>query len=275
MVYSVRALGAAVLCVCAAFIVDAAAWCVVLRNSGVPVTFRQCAIAHGKSVFGKYIPGKVWAWAGRAALIAAGTDGSLRAITVSSFELLAVRLWIGTTLGALGLVLIRALEKWGPAVGALWLLLTAVLFAPGLARPLVRAVQAVRRREGEWPAVTRMEALRSAHLVLLGWVCRVLGFQLLVQAVSPSSTSPAIGLGFALATSIGVMAVICPGGLGVREGILAGYLVLAGLGARHATSVALFARLWTLVGETFILFTAIVLSRVGSRSALPGTMPPK
>jgi len=48
------------------------------------------------------------------------------------------------------------------------------------------------------------------------------------------------------------MAFIAPGGLGVREGVMVGYLTLAGLPIAEAVTIAGASRLWFLVGEAFI-----------------------
>jgi uncharacterized membrane protein YbhN (UPF0104 family) len=61
--------------------------------------------------------------------------------------------------------------------------------------------------------------------------------------------SPADGLAFPLAATLGIIAVIAPGGLGAREGVLVAYLVLAGQSVADATTVAVAARLWFLAGE--------------------------
>ena len=46
-----------------------------------------------------------------------------------------------------------------------------------------------------------------------------------------------------------MLAIFAPGGLGAREGVLVAYLMLAGQTAADATTVAVVARLWFLVGE--------------------------
>jgi uncharacterized membrane protein YbhN (UPF0104 family) len=68
-----------------------------------------------------------------------------------------------------------------------------------------------------------------------------------------------IAFAFGLAGSIGIMAVFAPGGLGVREGILTGFLTLAGVDLPVATTIAVTSRLWFLAGELFIFLLAVVL----------------
>lgn len=66
---------------------------------------------------------------------------------------------------------------------------------------------------------------------------------------------------------IGISACGCPGndgtylagGVGAREGIISGYLVLTGLTVAEATTVAVASRLWFFLGEVFIFTIGILL----------------
>ena len=62
------------------------------------------------------------------------------------------------------------------------------------------------------------------------------------------------------------MAIIVPGGLGVRESILTGYLNLAGLPISEAATISISARLWFLIGEIFFFVTAYVLNSINKYS---------
>ena len=77
---------------------------------------------------------------------------------------------------------------------------------------------------------------------------------MLVNSLTSMDVPLSVGLGFPLAGSLGVMAFIVPGGLGVREGALIAYLSLAGIAVPVATTISIASRLWYLVGEVFIFF---------------------
>lgn len=61
---------------------------------------------------------------------------------------------------------------------------------------------------------------------------------------------------FPLSVCFGIIAIILPGGLGLREGIIIGYLVLAGLDTEQATTISFLNRLWFIAGELFIFLLA-------------------
>ena len=63
---------------------------------------------------------------------------------------------------------------------------------------------------------------------------------------------PIVALAFPLATTAGIVALPLPGGLGLREGILVGLLAIVGFSVSDATAYAIVARLWFLLGETFM-----------------------
>jgi uncharacterized membrane protein YbhN (UPF0104 family) len=59
--------------------------------------------------------------------------------------------------------------------------------------------------------------------------------------------------GFALAYISGLVAVFAPGGLGVREGVLAALLPRAGAESVSAEALAVATRLWTTTAELLLL----------------------
>jgi uncharacterized membrane protein YbhN (UPF0104 family) len=80
---------------------------------------------------------------------------------------------------------------------------------------------------------------------------------------------PAVGAGFPLAASLGVLALVAPGGLGVREGVIVAYLGLAGIPAMEATTISIASRLWFLGGE-LIFFAAGAIAHRGWRGRARG-----
>ncbi|MEZ5196557.1 MAG: hypothetical protein R2764_09195, partial [Bacteroidales bacterium] len=75
-----------------------------------------------------------------------------------------------------------------------------------------------------------------------------------------------VAFAFPLSVTIGLLAIIFPGGLGVREGILVGYMVLTGMPIQIATVITLYARLWFISGEIFIFLLALGLRVTGRKT---------
>ena len=258
-IHSAGALALSIVCLLAGSFADTFSWRSILSRSGFPAGRVECLAAVGLSSFAKYIPGKVWAAMGRAAYVSERRSYSLAHMTSVSFTWQLTVLWFGLVFGGVGLALLRASLVWGLIVIAMWAALTAIIFSNAAQAVAARVYRKLRSRPIEFPRTPPSAILASAPWFLLLWLIYSGGFHLLVAGLSPASISPATGLGFPLALTAGLLAFIAPGGLGVREGVMVGYLVLAGLPVAEATAVSIAARLWFLLGEviTFLLGLAV------------------
>lgn len=194
------------------------------------------------SSLGKYIPGKVWAIAGMAVMAqkegvsgAAATGSaiimqlvSIATGTIITFALIGTRLldemWPGASLVALGLAVFA-------------LLAVLALTSPSLTR---RIGFVVGRPDAVQPV--EPESLAAALFTnFLAWAGYGLALQLLLLGTIDGVTldwATATGA-FAASYLIGYLALIVPGGIGVREGFLIIFLQGSiGLGPAAALTVA-------------------------------------
>ena len=236
----------------------------------IPTT--KSARAFYVTQMGKYVPGSVWAvvaMANEVRRLGLRRAAGLRAILLSM--LLSVAL--GFVLGG-SLVLFDVLPR------AAWILpvlgcsgLAAVVFRPerglDLFRPLLRRVlpahlsrPGLLRAAVVWPLVTWL--LLGLHC----W-CLVVG----LGGSTARSLVPAVG-GFALAYVAGVVVVLAPSGIGVRETVLA-VILAATLGATfgHDRAVVLVVASRVLLAIVdFVLAGAIIpIARAAARRHDPAT----
>jgi uncharacterized membrane protein YbhN (UPF0104 family) len=261
-VYSVAALAMALVCLLASSVADAFAWRAILVRSGFPAGIYECVTAIGLSAFAKYIPGKVWALMGRAAYLAERRSYSLAQITAVTFSWQFTMLWLGLVFGAIGLVLLRAPMVWGTLVLVMWLALTAVVFSNATQTLAAHAFKKILGRQIEFRRTPSRDILASLPWFFVTWGLLSCGFYFLVTGLSSESVPLATGLGFPLSLTLGLIAFFTPGGLGVREGVIVGYLSLAGLPVPEATAVSIAARLWFLAGEVLIFLVGIAMNAV-------------
>ncbi|MFW6224896.1 MAG: lysylphosphatidylglycerol synthase domain-containing protein, partial [Bacteroidota bacterium] len=73
------------------------------------------------------------------------------------------------------------------------------------------------------------------------------------------------GFLFAFAAFVGVIVLIAPGGLGVREGIIVAGLVFYGLPEKEELSLSAFSRVWFLGGELLIFLISVLLINIRSK----------
>jgi uncharacterized membrane protein YbhN (UPF0104 family) len=249
------------------FIGDGLAWRTVLDKSGYPISVTETIAATGLSSFAKYIPGKIWAVMGRAGYIAERRPYSLGGLTSLSVTWQLIMLWLGLIFGACGLFFLGQIHSWGWLILLMWLGLTTLIFSD-LAQSLAqRLYKRVFSRDIKIPRLSPGSTLTTLPWFVITWLSFSIGFYLLVVGLSADVVPKSVGLGFPLSIAFGVMAVLIPGGLGVREGFMVGYLKLAGFSLQDATTISIAARLWFLAGEIFIFVLGMIASaRVDNKS---------
>lgn len=86
----------------------------------------------------------------------------------------------------------------------------------------------------------------------------MLGFSLFVSGLSGQPPLLAHGAAFALAATLGILAVAVPGGLGVREGLLVLLMTPFGVPAAVGAGLAVNARIWFLLGEAGVFVMGLL-----------------
>jgi len=258
-------LGTAAVANIAGLLIGLVSWRAVLTDLGRPVPLAPAARIYYLGFLAKFVPGRVWTLLvqirlGRAVGVGPGVMSAAFGLS------LAVSVFCGLAVGALV----------GPAVVAgyaAWLVVPALLVLSGLIWPraLGRLVAAAARRVGR-PLTVPPAAGRGMRIAigsqLLGWL--VSGLHLWALAVAldadPGTALPlAIG-GFALAVTVGSLAVFVPDGVGVREALL--LLALAPVLSIPAAGVVLVAsRVICLVTEVGTAATVLLLARAAHRRA--------
>lgn len=242
-----------------------ASWNVLLARSGCPVRFGEGVAALGLSVLGNYVPGKVWLIMGRAGFIAGRRGYPLAKVSVLSLHAQLISLWAGLLLGSLGAFAVGGMRIWGPLILFLWLALTLTIFSRRVHALVARVIGKVIRRHVSIPLLSLPSTGHAIVWAMLAWICWSLAFYLFLVSLGLVGVTAADGLAFPLAATLGVAAIIAPGGLGAREGVLVAYLMLAGQSAADATTVAVAARLWFLAGELALFVIGwITHSRLGA-----------
>jgi uncharacterized membrane protein YbhN (UPF0104 family) len=218
-------------------------WLLVLRRLGVVVQPRYVALFL-KSQLGKYIPGSIWQFAGRVGLGRAEgipTNLGLAAIVIEVTASLLAAVIAGSLvlpLGA-GVVVIAASA-------------VAVVTVVRMRGWVGRLAGPLRRRDT--PLTSRSAFVIPWAMPLYGvvWIIYGAAFWLTARAlfIVPAADVPFyIGV-FALSWAIGFVAIFAPGGVGVREAVIAGLL------AGHLGE----AKAIVLAGASRIMLTAIDLA---------------
>lgn len=242
---------ASVLITWAMYAILIAAWRAMLESWGQRLDPWTTGRIWTISNLGKYLPGKVWALAGMA-LLAQRAGVAPWAAAASAVVLQAVGIGTGAALvGAAGAVVLEAAHPGTRA--ALMVLVGASAAAVGLVLwpPVARRLLGL---AGVDPAAARPPAATAVLLGiaanLVAWVGYGGALVCLARGLLPGARLDLITATGAFTASYlaGLLALVAPGGIGVREGVMI-LLLQAPMGLATATVLALASRVLLTITE--------------------------
>jgi uncharacterized membrane protein YbhN (UPF0104 family) len=222
---------------------SALTWRVAAQELGSRVRVGAASKIYLLGQLGKYLPGNVWAVAAQTALARrAGVPASRGA----SAGVIAIGINVLTGL-ALGAILVPRLlsgGEWRTLLLVLLLVGAAVAFTPAVLTRLVNAglrlvKQPVLDRTVSWRGMLSASGLSMANWLSYGASVWVLAT---AAGAAPLESLGYCIAGVALAMTAGVLILIAPSGVGVREAVIAAALSPV-LSPSDALAVALIARL--------------------------------
>jgi uncharacterized membrane protein YbhN (UPF0104 family) len=238
-------------------------WRLTVSAWGETLGFATAARIWFVSNLGRYLPGKVWQIGAMGVMAQEAGVSSVAAIG-SALVVSLVHLIIGfAVVGLTGRDLFLSIVPPGtPLTPVLTLAVVLVLLAPRLLPMAAMGASKVLRRPFSLPqlparAIWVAVAGSAIAWVLFGLAFHLLGIGLLRHPTGDASDAIAV---FTLSYLAGFLALIAPGGIGVREGVMALLLTRAGIAtAAEATWLVVASRLWLTVLE--ILPGALLLTR--------------
>ncbi|MEV6866555.1 lysylphosphatidylglycerol synthase domain-containing protein [Streptosporangium subroseum] len=239
-------------------------WRVVLLELGSPVSGPRVARVFFVVFLSKYVPGKVPGLIAAAKVATANGVGLARLMSTAALSMSLVLL-TGLTIGLLaGVQMLGAQVAW---LAAAALLIVVVLVRPQLVNQGANLVLRLLRQPDPRSASAR--GIRLAVVAqAVSWL--VTGLHLWLLAVAMGA-DPLRSLGlcvgaFTLATTVGMLTVVIPDGIGVREAVLAAALTVV-LPAPAAAVVAVASRLISTVSEVALGAAALAVAEVIIRRA--------
>jgi len=262
-VYSPGKLSLSLILLSVGFLFNAVAWKQILAICNLPIDMRDGIVSTGLAVFGKYIPGKLWALIGQGGYVAKKYGYSNRGVLGVIINAQLISIWVGLILSAFALLTVGGLDSTtNTVVLAILVLLSLLLLCNLQGKILVALAKWFKSEPFDTMKLSLAGTLLVAITYLINWCLWSLGFYFLAMSLMPTAEiSLAMGLAYALALTLGFLAVIVPGGIGVREGILVVVLSYTGMDAQMAITISAASRLWFMCGEFFIFILALLLNR--------------
>lgn len=246
------------------FFFSGLSWWNALRVHKINVPKKKVIISHGLSIFAKYIPGKVWTILGRASFISSD-DFLTHKTTFISFKEQLLYLWFGLIIGIIPLVYYYPLNAKVIFVLLITFIITFFLFSPKCHDILIKIANRIFKKEFDIPVISYREMISMILWVMLYWLLWLIAFYLFVLSFQKDSPIQAVFC-WPLGITIGLLSIIIPGGIGVREGVMIGFMVLTGIKLEAATTIAVSSRLWFISGEFFIFFLSLFMNRFRLKS---------
>jgi glycosyltransferase 2 family protein len=243
------------LCMFAGYAVLIAAWRLLLRQWNSPIALVDATRIWFVSNLGKYVPGKVWSIAAMSVL-ASDVGASPVAATGSSIIMTLVSIAAGFVVIALA----GAGELFAAypllRVGA-WMTLAAtvigLVYGPAMLAWAIRlATRLLRQTPTPMPVISRGSLLMVFMANVAAWLAYGVGFgifwsSLLGRGGGVSSAALAV---YTASYLLGFLALVVPGGLGVRETVLTALLITLRLATpADAALLAAASRIWLTVLE--------------------------
>lgn len=262
-VFSVKALAVSLLLLFAGFIFDTLTWKAVLRTSLIKILTADALISYGLFIFTKYLPGKLWVIIGKAAYIAERYKLSTSHVTALSFLHQIIVLITGSILGIFCLlILFPSYITIGAFLLSLIGALIIILKVDKAIRLLLMLINRFFKKEIAIISISSNHIVTAMCFSFATWLFWGFGFYFFAQSLSEISVSVLIMGFFPIATVLGVVAILFPGGIGIREGALALLLGRTLTSTALISSISVFSRIWFLTGEIFIFVLALLLTIV-------------
>ncbi|MGJ6964753.1 lysylphosphatidylglycerol synthase domain-containing protein [Streptosporangium sp. G11] len=237
------------------------AWRAVLFELGPPIGEPRVARVFFVTFLSKYVPGKVPGLIAATKVATANGVGFGRLMGTAALSMSLVLL-TGLTIGLLaGVHMLGTQVAW--LVAAATVMIVVVLVRPQLVNHGAQLLLRVLRR----PDPTRSASARGIRLAVVAqavsWL--VTGLHLWLLAIAMGA-DPVRSLGlcvgaFTLATTVGMLTVVLPDGIGVREAVLTAALTVV-LPAPAAALVAVASRLVSTVSEVALGAMALAAAEV-------------
>ena len=217
------------------------------------------------SQLGKYLPGKIWLLLGRFYYYES-RGKSKKSISVSLyFEMVTVMM-------AGGIIFLAALVVFQEARSfysgkQLWWLVPLFILALASVHPQVlqKTINLVLIHYGREPisiSISYLDVLWILFICIIAWSVGGIGFYLFVDSIYPVTPQYILFLTGALAISstLGLIAIFAPGGLGVREGALV-YLLSFMMATPVAVVISVLTRIWMTLIEIGLIGMVYLIGR--------------
>lgn len=241
------------------FIISGISWWWALNIHSIHISVQKGIITHGLPIFAKYIPGKIWTILGRAAHVAKEENLSSTKLSFISLKEQLVYLVVGIIISLAPIYNTYGFGEFFFTVLLSGIGISLIIFNKSIHQLVIWLGKKTLNKTLDFPLINLKNGIKLSLFNFLLWLSWTLGFYFFASSFDASLN---LNLAFIFPISVvyGVLAIIMPGGIGVREGIIAAYFVSSGMSLELATSISVVSRLWFIIGELFIFSLSNLLN---------------
>jgi uncharacterized membrane protein YbhN (UPF0104 family) len=245
------------------------AWYLITLKLGIAISPSETLGSWFYSQLGKYLPGKVWLLLGRYYFYES-KGKSKKAISIALYlETITVVMAAGLMFLA-ALAIFKQVRPFYPGETFWWFLipftLAFVAIHPRVLQTIFNWVLTKFNREPIALSISYFEILWILWVNIMAWIVGGIGFYFFAGSVFPVSSIYILFLTGALAFSstLGLIALFAPSGLGVREGALV-YLLSFIMPISVAVIISVLTRIWMTLIEIGLIGVVYLLSKIRKR----------
>jgi hypothetical protein len=230
------------------YFVQVWAWYLITLRLGIALPLRETVGIWFYSQLGKYLPGKVWLLLSRFYFYHS-KGKSKKSITVALYLETVTLVMAAGLIFLVSLFSLREIPSSYRGISPPWFIpffILAFLFLhPKVLQETINRILGLLKRDPISISISYGETLWVLGVCVLSWGVGGIGFYLFVDSVFPVASKDFLFLTGALAISstLGLIALFAPSGLGVREGVLV-YFLSAIMPSSVAVILSILTRLW-------------------------------
>jgi glycosyltransferase 2 family protein len=251
------------------YFVQAGAWYLITLKVGIALPLRETTATWFYSQLGKYLPGKVWLFIGRFYLYESKGRGRQEISLSLYFETVTLLMAAGlislTALAPVGIHWIDPRGGWFPIL-LVALSLFFLILHPRILEKIINPILSLLGKNPLCLSISYRDILGILLVNFLAWCLGGLGFYFFIDSIFPVASGTVLFLSGALALSstLGLVAVFAPGGLGIREGVLV-YLLSHIMPGAVAVVLSILTRLWMTLIEVGLVGMIYIWDRFRTR----------
>lgn len=235
----------------------------VLRSQGIKSDYLACLTSLGKTIFSKYIPGK-------AAMVYAiayniNKNNKETGIARLSYNVILFQLMIIVSGLVTGLFAVLRIQKlpiiWKTGSLLIICLSLFILQSEYFFRQSGTLISKLIGKEIIFPHFAKKDIFIILVTSILFWLLWGTGIYFIavsseIEIVNPSS----LIFIFPFSVCVGILAIVAPGGIGIREGVFALMLISVGNTAKSAAELSVISRIWFVAGEIILFLISHIIS---------------